>query len=184
MLYQPCIWLEIYIWWLLVDVEFSSFFTVKSCRIWPALVLLLFPCTVASDESSLLDGWYDVWFFRFLINVLGYSTIIVPGYLLICYFKRINYLETGWLKRWPPGHSLGLLSVNSIHCFHLCLALLQVVGYASPSLRPVCLAARRRQVCWMTCQLHPGTRVIQARLPDTTSSWSFVLLDCKWGSSH
>lgn len=131
-------------------------------------MLLLIPCTVASNESSLLDGWHDVWFFRFLINVLGYSTIIVPGYLLICYFKRINYLETGWLKH--PVHYLGLLSVNSIHCFRLCLPLLQVVGYASLSLSPVCLVARRRQVYWMTCQLHPGMRVIQARLPDTTSS--------------
>ncbi|XP_053300528.1 adenosine 3'-phospho 5'-phosphosulfate transporter 1 [Pleuronectes platessa] len=59
------------------------------------LVLLLFPSTVAAEESSMLEGWTDVWFFRFLINVLGYSTIIIPGYLLICYFKRTKYLETG-----------------------------------------------------------------------------------------
>lgn len=67
-----------------------------SWRVCPALVLLLFPCPVAADEeSSLLEGWRDVWLFRFLVNVLGYSTIIIPGYLLISYFKRINYLETG-----------------------------------------------------------------------------------------
>lgn len=66
------------------------------CRVWPALVpLLLFPFTAAAEESSLLEGWHDIWLFRFLINMLGYSTIIIPGYLLICYFKRINYLETG-----------------------------------------------------------------------------------------
>ncbi|XP_060947188.1 adenosine 3'-phospho 5'-phosphosulfate transporter 1-like [Limanda limanda] len=59
------------------------------------LLLLLFPSTVAAEESPLLEGWTDVWFFRFLINILGYSTIIIPGYLLICYFKRTNYLETG-----------------------------------------------------------------------------------------
>lgn len=64
-------------------------------RVWPALLLLLFPSTVAAEESSLLEGWQDVWFFRFLVNMLGYSTIIIPGYLLISYFKRINYLETG-----------------------------------------------------------------------------------------
>lgn len=114
---------------------FSSFVTVKSCRIWPALVLLLIPCTVASDESSLLDGWYDVWFFRFLINVLGYSTIIVPGYLLICYFKRINYLETGWLKPWHPGHYLGLLSVNSIHCFPPLFAFIAGSGICFPVIK-------------------------------------------------
>lgn len=65
-------------------------------RVWPALVLLLFPCTVsAEEESSLLESWHDVWLFRFLVNVLGYSTIIIPGYLLISYFKRTNYLDTG-----------------------------------------------------------------------------------------
>ncbi|XP_044026003.1 adenosine 3'-phospho 5'-phosphosulfate transporter 1 [Siniperca chuatsi] len=66
-----------------------------SWRVWPALVLLLFPSTVAAEESSLLEGWHDVWLFRFLVNMLGYCTIIIPGYLLISYFKRSNYLETG-----------------------------------------------------------------------------------------
>lgn len=68
---------------------------VSPCRIWPALVLLLFPSTVTAEEPSLLDGWHDVWLFRFLVNMLGYSTIIIPGYLLISYFKRTNYAETG-----------------------------------------------------------------------------------------
>lgn len=66
-----------------------------SRRIWPALVLLLFPSAVTAEEPSLLDGWHDVWLFRFLVNMLGYSTIIIPGYLLISYFKRTNYAETG-----------------------------------------------------------------------------------------
>lgn len=68
-----------------------------SWRIWLALAWMLpAAAAVAAQESPpLLDSWYDFWFFRFLVNVLGYSTIVVPGYLLICYFKRINYLETG-----------------------------------------------------------------------------------------
>lgn len=78
------------------------FHTVLPRRVWPALVLLLFPSTVAAEESSLLADWHDVWLFRFLVNMLGYSTIIIPGYLLICYFKRINYLETG-LGLWDTG---------------------------------------------------------------------------------
>ncbi|XP_058470270.1 adenosine 3'-phospho 5'-phosphosulfate transporter 1 [Solea solea] len=69
--------------------------TSFSWRVSPALVLLLFPSTVAAEESLLQPGWHDVWFFRFFINVLGYSTIIIPGYLLISYFKRTSYLETG-----------------------------------------------------------------------------------------
>lgn len=73
-------------------------------RIWLALATMLpAPAAVAAQESPpLLDSWYDFWFIRFLVNVMGYSTIIVPGYLLICYFKRINYLETG---RWD-SHNL------------------------------------------------------------------------------
>lgn len=57
-------------------------------------MLLLLTPTVAAESFS-LDGWSDVWIFRFFINVLGYSTIIIPGYLLISYFKRTNYQETG-----------------------------------------------------------------------------------------
>lgn len=56
----------------------------------------LFPSSVASQDQSLVPlGWHDFWLFRFLVNILGYSTIIIPGYLLIKYFKRTNYLETG-----------------------------------------------------------------------------------------
>ncbi|KTG36046.1 hypothetical protein cypCar_00047314 [Cyprinus carpio] len=47
------------------------------------------------SDASLLGGWQDVWLFRLFLNVLGYATIIIPGYFLISYFKRINYLETG-----------------------------------------------------------------------------------------
>ncbi|XP_056118800.1 adenosine 3'-phospho 5'-phosphosulfate transporter 1 [Rhinichthys klamathensis goyatoka] len=48
-----------------------------------------------AEDVSLLGGWQDVWLFRLFLNVLGYATIIIPGYFLISYFKRVNYLETG-----------------------------------------------------------------------------------------
>ncbi|XP_075454938.1 adenosine 3'-phospho 5'-phosphosulfate transporter 1 isoform X2 [Ascaphus truei] len=41
------------------------------------------------------DQWGDFWLLRFGVNVAAYGTILVPGYLLIQYFKRRNYLETG-----------------------------------------------------------------------------------------
>lgn len=68
---------------------------VLPCRFCRALLMLLIPSIVAAEESSLLEGWHDVWPLRFLVNILGYSTIIIPGYFLISYFKRTNYLETG-----------------------------------------------------------------------------------------
>ncbi|MEQ2293344.1 hypothetical protein AMECASPLE_032390 [Ameca splendens] len=62
--------------------------------VWPALVQLFLPSAVIA-EGPLLDDWHDVWIFRFLVNMLGYATIIVPGYFLISYFKRSNYLDRG-----------------------------------------------------------------------------------------
>lgn len=67
-----------------------------SRRFWLALVLLLLPSAVLSqEEASLLGAWQEFWLFRFMVNALGYSSIIIPGYLLIRYFKRSNYLDTG-----------------------------------------------------------------------------------------
>ncbi|XP_034283956.1 adenosine 3'-phospho 5'-phosphosulfate transporter 1 isoform X1 [Pantherophis guttatus] len=53
---------------------------------------------VAADEGALLvhqDSWGDFWLLRFLVNAAGYASILVPGFLLIKYFKKKNYLETG-----------------------------------------------------------------------------------------
>ncbi|XP_052391880.1 adenosine 3'-phospho 5'-phosphosulfate transporter 1-like [Carassius gibelio] len=66
----------------------------------PAFLWSLCWCVLPSvladaDDASLLGGWQDVWLFRLFLNVLGYATIIIPGYFLISYFKRNNYLETG-----------------------------------------------------------------------------------------
>ncbi|KAG7460710.1 hypothetical protein MATL_G00201660 [Megalops atlanticus] len=65
-------------------------------RVWQGLAVLLLPTALATgEESSILEDWRDVWLFRFFLNILGYATIVIPGYLLIRYFKRISYLETG-----------------------------------------------------------------------------------------
>lgn len=64
------------------------------------MALCVLPAVRAdAEDSSLFLGWQDVWIFRLFLNVLGYATIIIPGYFLIGYFKRINYLETGLLKK-------------------------------------------------------------------------------------
>ncbi|XP_067097988.1 adenosine 3'-phospho 5'-phosphosulfate transporter 1 [Osmerus mordax] len=69
--------------------------TYFSWRVWSGLLWLLSSTLAAGEDTSLLQDWKDVWLFRFFLNVLGYCTIIIPGYFLIGYFKRINYLETG-----------------------------------------------------------------------------------------
>lgn len=65
------------------------------------LLCLCVPVMAGVGEAVLLEGWQDVWVFRFFLNILGYGTIIIPGYFLIRYFKRINYLETGVLHNMP-----------------------------------------------------------------------------------
>ncbi|XP_038616867.1 adenosine 3'-phospho 5'-phosphosulfate transporter 1 isoform X2 [Tachyglossus aculeatus] len=65
-------------------------------RWWAALVLAapaLGGDGVPPDAPP--DSWEQLWFFRFLVNAAGYASLMVPGYLLIQYFKRRNYLETG-----------------------------------------------------------------------------------------
>ncbi|XP_050993839.1 adenosine 3'-phospho 5'-phosphosulfate transporter 1 [Labeo rohita] len=62
---------------------------------WCAALCVLPSVLADAEDASLLGGWQDVWLFRLFLNVLGYATIIIPGYFLISYFKRINYLETG-----------------------------------------------------------------------------------------
>uniref|UniRef100_A0A672PNN0 Adenosine 3'-phospho 5'-phosphosulfate transporter 1 n=1 Tax=Sinocyclocheilus grahami TaxID=75366 RepID=A0A672PNN0_SINGR len=62
---------------------------------WCAALCVLPSVFADAEDASLLGGWQDVWLFRLFLNVLGYATIIIPGYFLISYFKRINYLETG-----------------------------------------------------------------------------------------
>lgn len=40
------------------------------------------------------DDWNDWWMFRLFQNLLGYSTIAIPGALIIHYVKKTKYLET------------------------------------------------------------------------------------------
>ncbi|XP_059323642.1 adenosine 3'-phospho 5'-phosphosulfate transporter 1 [Ammospiza nelsoni] len=61
------------------------------------LLLASLPAMAAGEEiaPALQDSWGDFWLFRFFVNAAGYASIVVPGFLLIQYFKRRNYLETG-----------------------------------------------------------------------------------------
>ncbi|XP_062829857.1 adenosine 3'-phospho 5'-phosphosulfate transporter 1 isoform X1 [Anolis carolinensis] len=63
-----------------------------------AFLLAALPTVTANDEVPPVvhqDSWGDFWLFRFLVNAAGYASIVIPGFLLIQYFKKKNYLETG-----------------------------------------------------------------------------------------
>lgn len=81
------------------------------------VVLVAIPSLGAGGETpeATPESWTQQWFFRFLVNAAGYASFMLPGYLLVRYFKRKNYLETGvWAKGGEvcsvPMKSIGQLS--------------------------------------------------------------------------
>lgn len=66
-------------------------------RWWAVVVLAALPSLGAGGETPEAppESWSQLWFFRFLVNAAGYASFMVPGYLMVQYFRRKNYLETG-----------------------------------------------------------------------------------------
>ena len=40
------------------------------------------------------ESYMDLWVVRLAVNLLGYATIFVPGWLMIRYLRRVRYDET------------------------------------------------------------------------------------------
>lgn len=52
-------------------------------------------------DTAILSSFEGSWLFRLCLNILGYATIFVPGFLIFKYVKKSNYLErTGKNKNW------------------------------------------------------------------------------------
>lgn len=50
---------------------------------------------MTTAAATIFPEWTeDSWLFRLFINILGYSTIIGPGALIIYYVKKTKCLET------------------------------------------------------------------------------------------
>ncbi|CAK8692289.1 unnamed protein product [Clavelina lepadiformis] len=61
-----------------------------------ALCALLFPIEAPPVSIPLSQSsWHSFWLFRLTINLIGYSTVLVPAYFLIQHLKKIKYNETG-----------------------------------------------------------------------------------------
>lgn len=81
---------------------------LRARRFCVPLVLAALPAMAAGEgfPPALQDAWGDFWLFRFFVNAAGYASIVVPGFLLIQYFKRKNYLETGKGSGFPSTSCL------------------------------------------------------------------------------
>lgn len=49
--------------------------------------------TSKMDERTPLDLLKEFWMFRLFLNVFGYATVILPGFLLLRWLKTSGYLE-------------------------------------------------------------------------------------------
>ena len=61
---------------------------------------LIVPC-ILGKESTMAgaeESYMDLWVVRLAVNLLGYATIFVPGYLMIRYLRKVRYDETAGTK--------------------------------------------------------------------------------------
>ena len=62
------------------------------------IFLALAPILISGEinntaETTVLGQWKELWLVRLMLNLMGYATIVVPGYLLIRYIRGSGYLD-------------------------------------------------------------------------------------------
>ena len=63
-------------------------------------VLLCLPMALMAEEASaaVQGEWTDFWVTRLALNLMGYASIFVPGYILIRYLRNIKYNEIAGIE--------------------------------------------------------------------------------------
>ncbi len=63
-----------------------------------ALLLVTPPYISGEPDKTGADGagdrLKDFWVVRLLLNLLGYATVVLPGFLIIRHVRNTNYLDT------------------------------------------------------------------------------------------
>ena len=52
-----------------------------------------------NETLDIAAAYGDSWLLRLALNLLGYGSVLIPGYNLITYYKRIRYDEQRRGKR-------------------------------------------------------------------------------------
>ena len=77
-------------------VYFSALFKAGGWCFGLIILNLIVPCILGKEST--MDGaeesYMDLWVVRLAVNLLGYATIFVPGWLLIRYLRKARYDET------------------------------------------------------------------------------------------
>jgi|SRR6218665_608113 len=45
------------------------------------------------ETLEVMKPWTDFWLVRLIMNLFGYATVLIPGFIIIVYVRRTNYLD-------------------------------------------------------------------------------------------
>jgi len=96
-------------------------------------VILLVSGASADLADRFLPGVADFWLTRLVLNMLAYGTILVPGYLLIQYFRKNRYNDQKRGERQGFPGSTGVKRQLSGHQSRLSLITFDLTPYPSPA---------------------------------------------------
>lgn len=61
------------------------------------------------ESLEVMKPWTDFWLVRLIMNLFGYATVLVPGFIIIVYVRRTNYLD-------QPGKLNSIIWQNTAQC--------------------------------------------------------------------
>lgn len=54
------------------------------------------------ESLEVMKPWTDFWLVRLIMNLFGYATVLIPGFIIIVYVRRTNYLDqpgSGYIRK-------------------------------------------------------------------------------------
>lgn len=48
---------------------------------------------ISSSKTIITNNFNNTWVFRLILNLLGYATVFIPGYIIFKFVKKTKYFE-------------------------------------------------------------------------------------------